>query len=207
MSLEESKESESSEIEDDQPKMDEPNKLAEQTPKGAVKSLLRKFETKMQEKIKGNLINLNSQISNIHSSLFSQLDKKYGGMYKVLINTFLTNIESKIYNAEVSIEAIKIIVKEQLVQIRSDIADSTAKDFIGKAAFDEQFNNRLDVLRLEVHKEIEEAKKPNTPKPEEGSNEPKKDGDRPEDKTKDNKETEADKDKDKDKDKVSDSSN
>lgn len=167
-------------LEVDAPKMDEIPDEVDNTPKGKVKAIMRRFEAKMQGQFNRHLLHINKQIDGMHSALFSQLDKKYGGMYKTLIHTFLTNIESKIYNSEVTIEAIKGLMKEELHALHIEnantadiirhllpedehlkaIKDWAITETLTPEEYTNLFNEKISAQRQLVHDEIEKARSP-----------------------------------------------
>ena len=147
------------EFEIELPEMEESTEEMEQTPKGKVKSLLRRFEVKVQDKLGKHLLHINKQVDGIHAALHSQLDKKYGGMYKILINTFLTNIESKIYNTEITVEAMKRVIKDEMHSTYANIAKTKGETPITAEQYAEGFDNKLAEMRTKVHADVEEAKK------------------------------------------------
>lgn len=128
-------------------------KEVEETPKGKIKSLFRKLETSLINEIDRRLNGINAQVGKIHD----QLDKKFGGMYKVLIHQFLTKQETKIYNAEIAVQSIRELLADYLYSVES--STETKEEFMKR--FDEEFQAKA----IEVDKRIkaklaeEDAKK------------------------------------------------
>lgn len=114
----------------------------EATPKGKMKSLFRKLETSLINEIDRRLNGVNGQIGKIHD----QLDKKFGGMYKVLIHQFLTKQETKIYNAEIAVEASRRILANFLYSE----AKTTETFEEWKVGFDKEFEE----VAIQIDKEI-----------------------------------------------------
>ena len=140
-----------------------------QMPKGKLKKLFRQFHTSMTTEITRRLDHINGQVKGIETTL----DKKYGGMYKVLIGQFLTKQDSKIYNLEILGLAVKEVLSEHLYSVadRTDTYEEYsavfAKNFDAKLL---EVKDRIDASYKKATEEKEnveqkqETKEPDLPK-------------------------------------------
>lgn len=104
-------------------------------PKGKLKKVFRKLQSALVDEIQARLDRVNSQVKGIEATL----DKKYGGMYKVLIHTFLNKQENKIYNLEIQNMALKEMMAEFVYA-----QEKSTDDFdTFKKAFTERFTEKL----------------------------------------------------------------
>jgi len=121
----------------------------DQESQGKIKKLFRRLEASFQGEIKKTLDHINSQIG----SVSEKLDKKYGGMYKVLIHEFLTKQEEKIYNVELVSQATRNILSEHIYQ-------TSEHNFDSREAFMEDFNlkfkNEMKTINDQVVAKVKE---------------------------------------------------
>jgi len=121
--------------------------------KGKIKKLFRKLEDSFQEKLKNQLSFINNQIKKIEESL----DKKYGGMYKVLIHEFLTNQESKIYNIELLSQATRNLLADHIYNTLGANKDSSREDFMKE--FNVKFQEEMKTINDQVSAKLKEESK------------------------------------------------
>ena len=121
----------------------------EETGKGKIKSLFRKLESSLIGEIKQRLEGINAGLAEVERTL----DKKYGGLYKTLIHTFLTKQEEKIYNTELSVQATR--------EVLADYIYSETKSTQTKEEFLVEFNATFEEKLQSVDKRIkaQEAEK------------------------------------------------
>ncbi len=142
--------------------------------KAKVKKTFRHLKSKLTTEIQSRLDHVNGQVKKIEATL----DKKYGGMYKVLIHQFLTNQDQKIYNLEILGLAVKETLSEHIYTKTESTENFEEFCTIFNKSFDEkllQVKERLDLAYAEkgkVNGNIQEEGKESSEAPsEEGQEE------------------------------------
>ena len=123
------------------------SKDVENLTQGKAKSLLRRFHVEVSNTLKKNFSHLNAQIKVIEE----KLDKKYGGMYKILIHKFLNQQEEKIYNLEIFCVAMEKVITDHIYSV-VQTTDS-------KEEFMKKYKAEFSKILIETKKEVDEKYK------------------------------------------------
>jgi hypothetical protein len=117
--------------------------------KGKFKKLFRRLQTGLVQDIDNRLQHINGQLEGVHT----RLDKKFGGMYKILTHQFLTIQENKIYNLEIQNAAIKEVLME-FVYANSKTTDTLE---VFRKEYDTDFVKMLMKVKTRVDQVYKES--------------------------------------------------
>lgn len=82
------------------------------------------FENRIVDKVNKFVNDFNSQQQNFINTVntnVDKIDKKYGGMYNMLVRKFLVELENRIYTSELSNKTMLVIFSEKFHKIESDL--------------------------------------------------------------------------------------